>query len=250
MICIKPSIALLALTVLLSWPAFPQAKDDGELRKEIDQLKAQVKALQSELDDIKATLNQQSARTNPTFDIGSDPVMGDAGAKLVVIEFSDFQCPYCNEYFKTSYRQVIDGYVKTKKVRYVFSDFPGETIHPRALKAAEAAHCANEQGKFWEMHDQLFTRQRDLATTGIEDGAKDIGLNITEFDSCLASGKYTAKIREAQKLTANLGMQGTPTFVFGMVDPANTSKVKLVRALVGAQPYAQFQQVIDGLLPK
>jgi protein-disulfide isomerase len=199
---------------------------------------------------LKAAQQQQNARNNPVFDISGDPSMGDPSAKVVLIEFSDFECPFCSEYFKTIYRQVIDGYVKTNKIRYVFGDFPGEKIHPHALKAAEAARCANEQGNFWQMHDQLFTRQRDIATTGIADSAKDAGLNLAVFDSCLAGGKYTAKIREAEQLTANLGLQGTPAFVFGIPDPANPSKVKLVRALVGAQPYAQFQQAIDSLLSK
>ncbi len=239
-------MVVFALAGLMAAPIYAQS--DSDLRKEVEQLKAQLKAVQSELDEIKATLRQQSARSNPMFDVSGNPSMGEAGAKLVLIEFSDFECPYCNEYFKTSYRQVIDGYVKTKKMRYVFGDFPGEKIHPHALKAAEAGRCANEQGKFWEMHDQLFIRQRDLGASGIEDGAKEIGLNLTQFDSCLASGKYTDKIREAEKLTTSLGMQGTPAFVFGIADPSNPGQVKLVKALVGAQPYTQFQQAIDSLL--
>jgi len=224
--------------------------DDAELRKEIEQLKAQVKALQADLEQIKAALNEQKARTTPVYDISGDPAMGAANAKLTVIELSDFQCPYCLQYFKTIYPQVMDGYVKTGKIRYVFADFPGESTHPNALKAAEAGHCANEQGKFWEMHDQLFTRQRDLSTTGVADGAKAVGLNEAAFDACLAGGKYTAAIRESAQKIANIGLQGTPAFLFGTADPENPSKIKLAKALVGAQPYAQFQQVIDSLLTK
>ncbi len=243
-------MVVILLAGLAAGPLIAQSKDDADLRKEIEQLKAQVKALQSDLEQIKATLREQSARTNPVFDISGDPAMGDAAAKLTVIEFSDFECPYCLEYFKTSYRQVLDGYVKTGKLRYVFSDFPGEQIHPHALKAAEAARCASEQGKFWEMHDQLFTRQRDLGATGMTDGAKAAGLNEAAFGACLTSGKYTAKVQEEVKKTASLGLQGTPAFVFGVTDPADASKVKLLKALVGAQPYAQFQQTIDTLLAK
>jgi protein-disulfide isomerase len=227
-----------------------QSNDEADLRKEVEQLKAQLKTVQGDLDRIKATLREQSARTNPVFDVSGDPAMGDASAKLVVIEFSDFECPYCLEYYKTIYHQVLESYVKTGKVRYVFGDFPGEKVHPHALKAAEAGRCANEQGKFWEMHDQLFARQRDLGTTGMSDGAKAAGLNVGDFETCLAGGRYTAAVREAALVTANLGLQGTPAFVFGTPDPLNASKVKLVKALVGAQPYAQFQQVIDSLLAK
>jgi protein-disulfide isomerase len=224
--------------------------DDADLRKEMEQLKAQVKALQADLEQIKATLKEQSAKTNPVFDISGDPVMGDVNARLTLIEFADFQCPYCQQYFKTIYQQVLDTYVKTGKMRYVFADFPGEQIHPFAMKAAEAAHCANEQGKFWEMHDQLFTRQSELGTTAVADGSKALGLNDAAFSACVTGGKYAAKIREAGQTASSLGLKGTPAFVFGLADAANASKVKLVRALVGAQPYAQFQQIIDTLLAK
>jgi len=242
-------VAGLCFAGLVMLPVPTQAGED-ELRKEIDQLKIQVKALQQDLDQIKATLRDQNTRANPVFDTNGSPSMGDAAAKLVLIEFSDFECPYCAEYVKTAYLQLLDAYVKTGKIRYVFADYPGEKIHPHSLKAAEAGRCAADQGKFWPMHDQLFLRQRDLATTAIADAAQTAGLNRAVFDACLAAGKYTGKIREAEQATATLGVQGTPAFFFGTPDAANPSKVKLLRALVGAQTYSAFQQTIDGLLSK
>ena len=230
--------------------AVAQSTESSDLRKEVEQLKTQLKSLQSELDEIKTTLKEQSARTNPVIDIAGDPAMGDAGAKLVLLEFSDFECPFCLEYFKTTYRQVIENYVNTGKVRYVFADFPGEKIHPHAFRAAEAGRCANEQGKFWEMHDQLFSRQRDFGTTGFEDAAHTVGLNEPQFSACLSSGKYSAAVRQAEETTSRLGVQGTPVFVVGIPDPANPLKIKLGRALVGAQTFAAFQQAIESLLPK
>ena len=230
--------------------AAAQSAGDSDLRKEVEQLKNRVQALQIELDGIKTMLREQTARANPVIDIAENPAMGDAGAKLVMIEFSDFQCPYCLEYFKTAYRQVIENYVKTGKIRYVFADFPGEKIHPHALRAAEAARCANAQGKFWDLHDQLFTHQRDLGATGIEDAAHAAGVNEPEFSGCLAAGQYAEAVRHAEEATSKLGIQGTPVFVFGTPDPANPGKIKVGRALVGAQPFAVFQQTIDSLLAK
>ena len=243
-------IFVLSFACLIANPALPQARNEPGLQKQIEELKTQLKSVQNDVDQIKATLREQSARANPVFDITGDPSKGEPGAKLVVVEFSDFECPFCLEYFKTIYSQVIEGYVKTGKVRYVFADFPGESIHPHALKAAEAGRCGNEQGKFWEMHDQLFMHQRDLATTGIQDAAHAAGLNQAQFESCLNSGKYTPKIRAAEEATAKMGVNGTPAFLIGTPDPADPSKIKLVRALVGAQPFAAFQQAIDSSLPK
>jgi protein-disulfide isomerase len=243
-------LVVLMVAGFFQLPAAAQSNDDSDLRKEVDQLRTQMKSVQSELDQIRTVLREQSARSNPVFDIGGDPSMGDASAKLVLIDFSDFECPFCLDYFKTVYHQLIENYVNTGKVRYVFADFPGEKIHPHAFKAAEAARCSSEQGKFWGMHDQLFTRQRELGTTGIQDAARAAGLNEPQFESCLSAGKYTAAVRDAEDAAAKLGIQGTPAFGLGTPDPANPSKIKLLRALVGAQPYAVFQQAIDNLLPK
>ena len=242
------SLGLLALAGLIAQPAFAQSNGQADLRKEVEQLKTQMQSMRSDLDEIKAALREQAARANPVFDTGSYPAKGDAAAKLVLIEFSDFQCPYCLEYFKTIYDRLLETYVKTGKLRYVFVDFPGEKAHPEALKAAQAGRCANAQGKFWEMHDQLFKRQRDLATTGMADAAQAAGLNQAAFDACLNSGKYAAPVSESEQAAAKLGLQGTPAFVFGTPDPHDPAKVKLVRALVGNQSYAAFQQTIDGLL--
>ena len=247
---LKSCFAALLLIGVCVATARAQSKEQSDLQSEVDQLKAQLKAMRAELDQIKATLSEQDARTHPTFDITGSPSKGDASAKLVMIEFSDFQCPFCREYFKTIYQQVIDDYVKTGKVRYVFSDFPGEQIHPASLKAAEAGRCAAEHGKFWEMHDELFARQSQLGTTGITDAAQAAGLNPTEFQTCLSSGKYTAPVREAESATAKLGLQGTPAFVFGTPDPANPTKIRLIKALVGAQALPVFQQTIGGLITK
>jgi protein-disulfide isomerase len=251
----KCRIAFLMILGLTAGPLFPQSQGaqsqtEADLRKEIELLKTQMKAMQSDLDQIKAALRDQNARANPVFDITAAPSKGDPNAKVVMIEFSDFECPFCREYTKTIYNQILETYVTPGKVRYVFVDFPGEKIHPHALKAAEAARCANEQGKFWEMHDQLFARQKDLGSSGIGDAAQAAGLKKAEFDACFASGKYSEPVVQVEQANAKLGMTGTPTFVFATPDPSNPSKVKMVRALVGGQPYSAFQQILDSLVTK
>ena len=125
-------------------------------------------------------------------------------------------------------------------------DLPLEAIHPFAMKAAEATHCAGDQGKYWEMHDRLFANQRELSRPDLTKHAQAIGLNVGTFDQCLDTGKAVARVRkdvaEAEKLQAN----GTPTFFIGLTD-ASGSQVKGTR-LVGAQPYQMFKDVIDKAL--
>jgi protein-disulfide isomerase len=131
-------------------------------------------------------------------------------------------------------------------VKYVLRDLPLEAIHPFAMKAAEATHCAGEQGKYWEMHDRLFANQRELSRPDLTKHATALGLNTATFDQCLDSGKSAARIRkdiaEAEKLQAN----GTPTFFIGLTDAAG-NQFKGTR-LVGALPYASFKEAIDRLL--
>lgn len=239
-----------AVCLTLAPAAWSQNSSDEALRKEVEDLRGEVKALRSELDQIKATLRDLTTPRNLVFDIGGAPYIGEANAKVVLIEFSDYQCPYCVDYFTNTYRHIIADYVKTGKVRYVARDFPGESIHPNALKAAEAARCATDQGKFWEMHDELFTNQKSLGSSGISDSARAAGLDMAEFQACFDSGKYTARVRKDEDETVKIGIKGTPAFLLGTPDPANPSKIKLNKMLIGSQPLSAFQQTIENLLPK
>lgn len=126
-------------------------------------------------------------------------------------------------------------------------DFPLETIHANAFKAAEAARCAHEQGKFWEMHDRLFANQQALAPDKLSQHAQAIGLDVSKFQLCLDNGKYAAEIRKNLTEGQQAGVTGTPGFFLGMTDP-NSQTVKALRALSGAQPYARFKEAIDSLL--
>ena len=125
-------------------------------------------------------------------------------------------------------------------------DLPLESIHPLAVKAAEATHCAGEQGKYWEMHDRLFANQRELGRPDLSKHAQAIGLDVAAFDQCVDGGKAAARVRkdmaEAQKLQAT----GTPTFFLGVTDP-NGSQIKGTR-MWGAQPYEAFKDALDRLL--
>ncbi len=143
--------------------------------------------------------------------------------------------------------QIESEYIKTGKVKYVVLDFPLESIHKTAFKAAEAARCAGDQGKFWEMHDRLFANQQTLAPTNLPQHAQALELDVPKFQQCLDSGKYVAVIRKDLAEGQQAGVTGTPGFFLGLTNP-NDSKVKTLRVLKGAQPYPAFQAAIDDLL--
>jgi len=143
--------------------------------------------------------------------------------------------------------QIEKEYIKTGKLKYVVRDFPLESIHKDAFKAAEAGHCAGEQGKFWEMHTRLFENQKALGPTNLANYAQALGLDGPKFQQCLDSGKYAARIRKDLEDGQKAGITGTPGFLFGLTE-ANDPKVKVLKVLKGAQPYASFKGAIDSLL--
>jgi protein-disulfide isomerase len=138
-------------------------------------------------------------------------------------------------------------YIKTGKVKYVVRDFPLESIHKNAFKAAEAVHCAKEQGKGWEMHDRLFANQQKLELSDLAGHAEAVGLNVQLFQACLESGHYAERIRKDIADGQAVGVTGTPAFFLGVTEP-NNGKVKALRVIKGAQAYNGFKATIDSLL--
>jgi protein-disulfide isomerase len=143
--------------------------------------------------------------------------------------------------------QIEKAYVATGKVKYVARDFPLESIHKFARKAAEAAWCANEQGKVWAMHERLFAHQQQLQPEALVQHAQAVGLNGPAFQACLDSGKYTAIINASLKEGQEAGVRGTPGFFLGYTE-ADGAEVKAVKFLNGALPFDTFKQTIDQLL--
>lgn len=167
--------------------------------------------------------------------IDDDAVLGDENAPVTIIEFSDYECPFCGRFYSETLGQIDDKYIKTGKVKLVYRDFP-LSFHPNAQKAAEAAECAGEQGKYWEMHDKLFKNGVSGGIAGFKQYAKEIGFDSSKFDNCLDSGKMASEVQKDFNDGQSYGVQGTPAFFING---------KLVS---GAQPFSNFQQVIDGEL--
>jgi protein-disulfide isomerase len=168
-----------------------------------------------------------------------DPAIGPSNAPITLIEFSDFQCPYCRSWHEQVYNRLRQEY--PDKVRIVYRDFPLFSIHPDAEPAAEAANCANEQGKFWEFSDRLFSGSQ-LGEQTYLGYANDLGLDLDKFKTCIQSGRFRDEVMGDYQYASSLGVQSTPTFFLNGLP------------LVGAQPYEVFKQVIDkelaGEIPK
>lgn len=220
----------------------------AELKKDIEALQTALKAIQKDIQEIKALLQDRqpaAALQNVAFDMAGRPFKGAKTARLMLVEFSDYECPYCARYLQETSPQIQKEYIDTGKVKWVFVDFPIESLHKRAFRAAEAARCAGEQGKYWEMHDRLFANQQALDAWTAH--AEAVGLDLTKFQSCLEGGKYASEIRKDLKLGQSLGVTGTPAFVLLLTDSSGAS-VKTARVLRGAQPFAVFKIQIDALL--
>lgn len=136
--------------------------------------------------------------------------------------------------------------MKTGKLRYVVRDFPLESIHPHATKAAEASHCAGDQGKYWEMHDLLFANQRALGASDLPGHARTLGLDAKKFQDCLDGGAHAARVRRDLADGQKAGVRGTPTFFLGVIE--GNGKVRVVQVLRGAQPATAFKTAIDAAL--
>jgi len=251
-------ISLLVVGLLLlcaSAGTAQSAADDPALQKEIDALKAGQQAIQKDLAEIKKLLQnqrRQPAKAAPfkpqDVSIKGAPFLGDANAKLTLVEFTDYQCPFCKRHFNAVLPQIKKAYVETGKVKYVMRQFPLFSIHPRATKASEAALCAGDQGKYWEVHDRIFVDQRKLSDEDLQAHAEAESLDGTQFKDCLSSGNYTAQVKLDAAEGAKAGVRGTPSFFLGLTDPSNSDKIRATQYIRGAQAFPSFKSAIDKML--
>jgi protein-disulfide isomerase len=170
----------------------------------------------------------QARRVDVSTD--DDPSIGPEDAPVTIIEFSDYQCPYCQVWYQQVYEQLLASY--PNQIRFVYRDLPLPG-HSEAIPAAEAANCAGEQGAYWKYHDALFSGQYGLDRAAYEQYAADLGLDTKTFTACLDSHRYQDEVQADAREAARVGINSTPTFVVNG------------RVLIGALPFANFQAVID-----
>ncbi|MEM4389399.1 MAG: thioredoxin domain-containing protein [Candidatus Micrarchaeia archaeon] len=169
----------------------------------------------------------------PRINFSNAWAMGEPSAPVVIVEYSDFQCPFCAEFWRAVLPAIQRDFLSTGKARFVYKHFPLENIHPLAVMAAEAAECAGEQGHFWEYHDLLFANQASLSEGSFIALAANLSLDMPRFTACLESRQKASIVAAHQSEGLANGVRGTPTFFING------------RVVVGAQPYATFKRIIE-----
>jgi len=222
--------------------------DDAELNEILAELNAKIDSAQQAPQLAPQPTQLPTTPTSQIIQVSldDDPVLGNPDAPVTIVEFSDFQCPFCSRFYQQTLPLIEKNYIQTGIVKLVYRDFPLE-IHRNAVPAHIAAECADEQGKFWEYHDMLFDRQsqwQGLLQGSTEEKfsqyASELGMDTTSFESCMKSDEIANEVTQDFQAGAQYGSTGTPTFFIGNED----GYIKLV----GAQPYAAFEAAINAQL--
>jgi protein-disulfide isomerase len=252
------AISLLSIFMLQPAMAASTKNEVLALQDEVKTLKEGQAAMQKDLADIKKLLEggakpQVQAAARPQFEpkdvsIAGAPFLGKADAKVTLVEYSDYQCPFCSRHYSNTMPDILKNYVDTGKVKFVMREFPLGSLHPRAMAASLAALCARDQDKYWEMQDILFKNQRQMDDEQIKSYSETIGLNVDTFVACMDQGKYSEQVTNDLKEGRDLGISGTPSFAVGLTDPNDSNKLKVSEVLRGARSYDSFVTAIEALL--
>lgn len=226
--------AIAVVAMLGAFFAMNSSMDVGFKTEDIEQSEAE-----KEQERTPAEAPQQVSLS--IFSDNASPVLGNPDAPITIVEFGDYQCFYCNKFFHETENQIYENYIKTGKAKLIFKDFT--IIGPDSITAAHAAHCADEQGKFWEYHDTLYNNWNgeNNGWASLENQykfAQQISLDTVAFSECMASNKYNEKIQASTNDAQTLGLSGTPGFF--IIGPNN----KIVK-VPGAQPYDVFVNILE-----
>lgn len=216
----------------------------SELRKSQGDLVAQVEQLRAEVSSLKVGAAKGDG-SGLDLTSNSLPFIGDEGAQIGIVEFSDFECPFCRKHRQGTFPALTQSYVEKGAIRYYFVDFP-LSFHAQAMSAAVAGACAHQQGAFWKMHDALFDNQNRLGKELYLKLAGDLSLDKPKFEACLADPKVKQQVGERAALGDRAGVQGTPAFLIGRL---KNGVLTDTRAISGARPIADFDKVLSKYLP-
>jgi protein-disulfide isomerase len=216
-------------------------RDIGELRNEVAQLRQAVTEIH------KANVPNNAPPPSPppvsSVSLDDDPSIGAATAKIGIVEFSDYQCPFCLRYHSQTFPQVKEKYIDTGKVRYVFRDYPLD-FHEQAQSAAIAANCAGRQNAYWPMQAALFTNQQGLGMERYQKLAEELKLDKTAFDACLQDENQAKEVAADLAYGQSVGVTGTPSFFVGIIE---NGELKNARLIAGAQVFESFKNAVESL---
>jgi protein-disulfide isomerase len=245
---VSRAFAIAALAAVTLGSGF-SVQAQGITSEQANEILTELKGIRAAMEKMAAGGGQAAA---PAEDTKVNYALADGGfslgkpdAPLVIVEYMDLQCPFCQKYHVDSYDLVLKNWVDTGKARYVSRDFPLEMLHPNARAAAVAARCAAEQGKYWQMRHVLLKNAGDLGGERITSYAREIGLDMNKYGACVSKDAYKTAIDKDIAEGQSAGITGTPSFVIGRV--ANGRLVG--ERVVGAMPYtdleAKFKEIAD-----
>jgi protein-disulfide isomerase len=247
--------ATIRAAVLLSIPAFLACGSTpaAQSQQDVESLKKEIASLKKDIAEIKDFLKAATGGRfgapkieDMSIDLSGAAVKGQPNAPVTLVEVSDYHCPFCKRHFLTTQPQIDAQYVNTGKVRHVFIHLPIDQLHPDAFRSHEAAVCAAEQGKFWELHAKLF--QTPVRTNDEILGlAQTAGVDRGKLEACMTSGKYKAAVRESVAKMGALGVGSTPMFLVGKT-PAAGKPMEIDAVVEGAHPFETFKSSLDAIL--
>ena len=237
----------------MKWAALPLAlllplgaADKGITHEQADEILKELRQIRELLEKQGAPAPApppgQQQITKANVSIEGAYTMGAKDAPLTMVEFTDFQCPFCQRFHVQTFAELKKNYIDTGKLRFVSRDLPLD-FHPNALQAAQAGRCAGEQGQFWVMRDRMNSNPDKLDLASLAEIALDLKLNVASFRSCIESGKYKSAIRSDSQAAEKIGANGTPSFVLGKSTPEGVDG----ELIIGAMPYEVFDQKLKAL---
>jgi protein-disulfide isomerase len=236
-------------TRLAQWTALPlailvplSAADKGITKQQADEILNELKQIRQLLEKQQGNAGQPEQPTRAKVATGGAFAIGSKDAPITMVEFTDFQCPFCQRFHVSTFSDLKKNYIDTGKVRFVSRDLPLD-FHPNAMQAAQAGRCAGEQGQFWPMRDHMGTHPDQLDMTHLVAYAGELKLNVETFRACVESGKYKSAIQTDIQEAGRIGANGTPSFVLGKTQP-DTVDGELV---IGAMPYSVFDEKLKDL---
>lgn len=248
----RSTMAALPLALLLavsapaqvSGPAMPQ-QDQGITRDQANQIL-------DELRQIRQLLEKQNKPAGPPepvkakLNMSGGEMLGSKNAPITMVEFTDYQCPFCQRFHTTVFNEIKKNYIDTGKVRFYSRDLPLDSMHPNATRAAQAARCAAEQGQYWTLRDIMGANPSKLDLDSLVADAAGLKMDTAKFRSCVESGKYKEAVQTDVLEAMKIGADGTPTFVIGKSTPDGVDG----EVLVGAMPYEVFDRKLKSIEAK
>jgi protein-disulfide isomerase len=234
-----------ALFSLLLLSALSYGQGAGLTREKADEILSELRQIRRLLAGQETgQAAQQPPVPRLSLEIGDALVLGSAEAPLTIIEFTDYQCPFCQRFHLATFSLLKRDYIDSGKVRFVSRDLPLTEVHPYALRAAQAARCAGDQGQFWALRDRMQRSTGALDLPNLIAHAAELRLDAARFRSCVESEKYRSAVENDARVAGKLGVTGTPSFLIGKSTPAGVEG----EIVTGALPYDAFSAKLKALL--